>query len=141
MIRKVIDKEILEEQLEDKSVAVDTFSPHKVANLAINDVRNDLIIKVANLTLNDVGNNPMNKVKNLTINNAGNYSNIANAIVVQVQLVGINQDSKLQSKRENIETSQPPFYLTPSGAKTLDTKTPATDSSAHKGKSRKNYIP
>ena len=48
-----------------------------------------------------------------------------------------NEDSKLQSERENIEMSQPPSDSIPVGAKTPDAKTPATDSSARKEKSQK----
>ena len=55
---------------------VDTFSPKrnkseylidKVANLTINDVRNDLINKVANLIIQDTKNNLIGKSATLTI--------------------------------------------------------------------------
>ena len=48
-----------------------------------------------------------------------------------------NINYKLQIELENIETSQPTLHLYPVGAKTSVTKTPATDSSARKEKSRK----
>ena len=38
-----------------------------------------------------------------------------------------NENSKLQSKRKNIEMSWPPLVLIPVGAKTSDAKKPATD--------------
>ena len=44
------------------------------------------------------------------------------------------ENSKLQSKHKNIETSRPPLDLIPVGAKMSDAKTPATDSSAGKEK-------
>ena len=46
-----------------------------------------------------------------------------------------NKISKLQSERENIETSLPPLDLIPAGKKMSDAKTPATESSAGKEKS------
>ena len=59
-----------EEEVEANNVTVDTFSPQRensnnsdnskklinaVANMTINDVRNDLVDKVGNLTINNVG--------------------------------------------------------------------------------------
>ena len=43
-----------------------------------------------------------------------------------------DKDSKLQSKRENIEMSRPPLDSIPVRAKKSDAKTPETDSSARK---------
>ena len=67
----------------------------------------------------------------------------------------VHKDSKLQSERKNVELSQPildltpvgvrvfwlPLYSTPVGAKILDAKTPATDYSARKEKTQKEYVP
>ena len=50
------------------------------------------------------------------------------------------KNSKIQSERENINTSRPPLDSIPIGAKTPDAKTPATDSSACKEKIRKEYL-
>ena len=96
-IRESINQVILEEQAKADNITVDTFSTHrnkgeylidKVANLTINDVRNDMIEKVANLTITDVKNNLMNKVANLPINNIRRDSNRATVSDVQVQFTG-----------------------------------------------------
>ena len=42
------------------------------------------------------------------------------------------ENYKLQFKRENIERSRPPLYLTPVGTKTSDEKTLSTDSLVRK---------
>ena len=47
------------------------------------------------------------------------------------------KNSKLESERENILTSQPPLDLTPIGVKTPDAKTPITDSSSREERARK----
>ena len=53
----------------------------------------------------------------------------------------MRKNSKLQSEREDIETRQPPLYLTHVGAKTSGKKTPATDSLSCNEKSQKEYVP
>ena len=60
---------------------------NEVADLTINDIRNNIINKVVNLKINNVGNNVINKVENLTINNIGNNSNKATTSDIQVQFL------------------------------------------------------
>ena len=81
-IREVIDKVILEEQVEANNVTVYTFSPQ------INESE-DLITKVANATIsNELGNDLIHKVANMTIKNARNDLNGANTGDVRVQFLG-----------------------------------------------------
>ena len=78
----MIDKVILEEQVEANNVTVYTFSPQ------INESE-DMITKVANSTIsNELGNDLIHKVANMTIKNARNDLNGANIGDVQVQFLG-----------------------------------------------------
>ena len=74
-----------------------TFIPHRynsnksedliscVANMTINDIRNNLIGKVSTMTIKNVRKNLIGCVTNLTINDVGGDLNRVNASDVQVQ--------------------------------------------------------
>ena len=85
-IREAIDKVMLKEKQEANNVTVDTFSTQ------INGSE-DLIGGIANITINNIRNNLISCVINMTIKDAGNALIGGNASDIQVQFAG-NQAGK-----------------------------------------------